>query len=77
MTEKLWNISLKDFETPLDIAPVRQELKNLIFHNNVLRDYIIEWPHRKEHSIELQIPLIQFNMLNDFEIPPYPHRLNA
>ena len=70
MTEKIWNISLKDFETPLDIAPVTQELRSLVLHNDVLRDYINEWPHRKEHSIELQIPLIQFNMLNDFEILP-------
>jgi len=70
MTDKIWSISLKDFETPLDIAPVSQELKNLISHNKILRDYIAEWPHRKEHSIELQIPLIQFNMVNDFEILP-------
>ena len=70
ITDKIWNISLKDFETPLDIAPVSQELKNLVEHNNVLRDYVNEWPHRSEHSIELQIPLIQFNMLNDFEILP-------
>jgi MEMO1 family protein len=70
MTEKIWSISLKDFETPLDIAPVSQELKNLILHNNILQDYVVEWPHRKEHSIELQIPLIQFNMVNDFEILP-------
>jgi len=70
ITEKIWNISLKDFETPLDIAPVRPELRSLILRNTILRDYIIEWPHRKEHSIELQIPLIQFNMLTDFEILP-------
>ena len=70
MTERVWNISLKDFETPLDIVPVKQELRSLIRQNKVLNDYIIEWPHRKEHSIELQIPLLQFNMLNDFEILP-------
>jgi len=70
MTEKIWNISLKDFETPLDIAPVSQELRSLVLHNDVLSDSVTEWPHRNEHSIELQIPLIQFNMLNDFEILP-------
>jgi hypothetical protein len=70
MTEKIWNISLKDFETPLDIAPVTDELKSLILHNDMLGDYVFEWPHRNEHSIELQIPLIQFNLLNDFEILP-------
>lgn len=70
MTKKIWNISLKDFETPLDIVPVKQELRYLISKNSVLKDYIGEWPHRKEHSIELQIPLIQFNMIADFEILP-------
>lgn len=70
VTEKIWNISLKDFETPLDIATVSQELKNLVQNNTVLRNYINEWPHRNEHSIELQIPLIQFNTTDDFEILP-------
>lgn len=69
-TEKIWNISLKDFETPLDTVFVPQELKNLILQNNLLADYITEWPHRNEHSIELQVPLVQVNMRNDFEILP-------
>jgi hypothetical protein len=70
ITEKIWNISLKDFETPLDIVPVSPELKGLIEDDPTLRQHINEWPHRNEHSIELQIPLIQFHMRNDFEILP-------
>jgi AmmeMemoRadiSam system protein B len=70
ITDKIWNISLKDFETPLDIVPVSQKLRSLVKGNDTLRDYVNEWPHRNEHSIELQIPLIQFNMSNDFEILP-------
>jgi len=70
IAEKIWNISLKSFETPLDIVPVSHELKGLVEDNHTLRDYINEWPHRNEHSIELQIPLIQFNVHNAFEILP-------
>lgn len=69
-TDAIWNISLKDFETPLEIVPVSRELRTLIRDNNVLHHYIDEWPHRNEHSIELQVPLIQFNMQNDFELLP-------
>lgn len=70
MTEKIWNISIKDFETPLDTVPVREELRTLLLGNDLLRDHIAEWPHRNEHSIELQLPLIQFNMPAEFEILP-------
>lgn len=70
VTDTLWNISLKDFETPLDVVPVSRELRALIRDNDFLKQCIHEWPHRNEHSIELQIPLIQFNMQNDFELLP-------
>jgi len=69
-TEKILSISLKDFETPLDIVPTPRDLGLLIRDNDILRGYIDEWPHRNEHSIELQLPLIQFNTQNDFEILP-------
>lgn len=68
--ERIWSISLKDFATPLDVVPTSKELGRLIKENSVLRDYIHEWPHRNEHSIELQLPLIQFNVPHDFEILP-------
>lgn len=66
----LWSISLKDFETPLERVPVEPELKELIRGNDLLRRYVDEWPHRNEHSIELQLPLIQFMVQDDFEILP-------
>ena len=69
-TQRLWSISLKDFETPLERAPVDPELKELIRGNDVLKRYVDEWPHRNEHSIELQLPLIQFMVQDDFAILP-------
>ena len=69
-TQGLWSISLKDFETPMETVPVAPVLKDLIRRNNFLNSYIEEWPHRNEHSIELQLPLIQFMMQDDFEILP-------
>ncbi len=69
-TEGLWSISLKDFETPLERVPIGPKLKELIRGNAFLNGYIEEWPHRNEHSIELQLPLIQFMMQDDFEILP-------
>jgi MEMO1 family protein len=69
-TQGLWSISLKDFETPLERVPVDRKLKELIRGNGFLKRYIEEWPHRNEHSIELQLPLIQFMVQDDFEILP-------
>ncbi|NLT22095.1 MAG: AmmeMemoRadiSam system protein B [Syntrophorhabdus sp.] len=69
-TEGLWSISLKDFETPLETIPCGQGLRELIGANGLLKRYIDEWPHRTEHSIELQLPLIQFMVEEDFEILP-------
>jgi hypothetical protein len=58
--EKIWSISLKDFSTPLGVIPNSKELRGLIRDNHILKGYIAEWPHRSEHSIELQLPIIQF-----------------
>lgn len=69
-TDGLWSISLKDFETPLETIPCGQGLRELIGGNDFLKRYIDEWPHRAEHSIELQLPLIQFMVEEDFEILP-------
>ncbi|MEN6616366.1 MAG: AmmeMemoRadiSam system protein B, partial [Syntrophorhabdus sp.] len=69
-TQGLWSISLKDFETPLDIIPCSDSMRELIRDNKFLSRYIEEWPHRIEHSIELQLPLLQFMMQDDFEILP-------
>jgi MEMO1 family protein len=69
-TEKIWSISSKNFSTPLDIIPNSEEFCSLVKQNNVLKGYIDEWPHRNEHSIELQLPLIQFMIQDNFEIFP-------
>lgn len=69
-TEKIWSISIKDFATPLDIIPISKEISQKIRENKVLKGYIDEWPHRIEHSIELQLPLLQFMVQDDFEIIP-------
>ena len=69
-TSKIWSISLKDFSTPIDSAPNSSELGDLIKSDPVLKRYIDEWPHRNEHSIELQLPLIQFMLQDGFEILP-------
>jgi AmmeMemoRadiSam system protein B len=69
-TEGIWSISVKDFATPLDVIPHPEGLCSLIRENDVLKHYIDEWPHRSEHSIELQLPLIQFMVHNDFEMLP-------
>lgn len=70
MTERIWSISLKDFETPLETVHCGTGLKELIKKDDLLKRYIDEWPHRLEHSIELQLPLIQFMVQDDFEILP-------
>ncbi len=69
-TDRIWSISVKDFSTPLDVIPHPEGLCRLIRENDVLKRYIDEWPHRSEHSIELQLPLIQFMARNDFEMLP-------
>ena len=68
--DRIWSISLKDFSTPLDVAPSSRKLHRLIKENDILKNYVDEWPHRNEHSIELQLPLIQFMIQDNFEILP-------
>jgi AmmeMemoRadiSam system protein B len=70
-TERICSISSKDFATPLGILPNAKGLSTLIRENSTLRDYIEEWPHRTEHSIELQLPLIQF-MAAEHEVEILP-----
>jgi MEMO1 family protein len=62
LTPSLWNISLKDFYTPLGILPCASGLASLVRENPVLNKHLDEWCHRAEHSIELQLPIIQFQL---------------
>lgn len=55
----LWAVSLKDISTPLGEVAVPRGLKEIISRSHLSR-YHDEWPHRLEHSIELQIPLLQY-----------------
>ncbi len=50
-------ISSSDFETPLGILKSSEELVELIKGGEVIRD---ETAHMAEHSIEVQLPFIQF-----------------
>jgi MEMO1 family protein len=58
--EGMLHISTKDFATPLGIVPASAGLCDLIRSHPELRGHINEWPHRSEHSIELQLPILQF-----------------
>jgi MEMO1 family protein len=69
-TQGLWSISLKNFETPLETVPCSEGMRDLIRDNTFLSRYIEEWPHRIEHSIELQLPLLQFMIQDEIEILP-------
>jgi AmmeMemoRadiSam system protein B len=59
-TDRLFSVSSKDFLTPLgrltNLLSMRPELRAWSFFQ-VSMD---EWPHRTEHSIELQLPFIQY-----------------
>lgn len=70
-TPGLWNISLKDFATPLGTVKNSAGLSDLINGNSVLSRLVFEWPHRNEHSIELQLPIIQY-LVGDREIEILP-----
>ncbi|MDR2018370.1 MAG: AmmeMemoRadiSam system protein B [Syntrophobacterales bacterium] len=59
-TQDMWNISEKDFATPIGIMPNSPELCGMIKARRELSKCVKEWPHRREHSIELQLPIIQF-----------------
>ena len=68
--ERILGISCKDFETPIETVPVAADLAKLILDDSFLAQYVDEWPHRNEHSIELQMPLLQFMMQDGFEVLP-------
>ncbi len=71
MTRRMWSISLKDFETPLGMAKSARGVGSLIREDPLLKGYVDEWPHRNEHSIELQVPIIQYLLgQRPFEILP-------
>jgi len=63
----IYNIG--NYETPLGEVPVNIDLANkLIAENNVFKS--LPETHRKEHSIEVQLPFLQFHLINKFQIVP-------
>jgi AmmeMemoRadiSam system protein B len=57
------------FKTPLGIAQIDEEISNLLIsENSRINNSII--PHIEEHSIEVQIPFLQFVLKNNFKIVP-------
>ncbi|MGD0229620.1 MAG: AmmeMemoRadiSam system protein B [Syntrophorhabdales bacterium] len=57
---RLWNIALRDVVTPFGSIKGAKEVGRLARQDPVLKGYVDEWPHRNEHSIELQLPIIQY-----------------
>ncbi|MFA6403157.1 MAG: AmmeMemoRadiSam system protein B [Salinivirgaceae bacterium] len=57
------------YETPLSEVPVNLELANkLIAENSVFKS--MPETHKQEHSIEVQLPFLQFHLKNKFQIIP-------
>ncbi|MBW3001659.1 AmmeMemoRadiSam system protein B [Candidatus Woesearchaeota archaeon] len=59
-------LSLEDWRTPLGTASVDKDFGKLLIENGILQD---EQAHANEHSIEVQIPFLQF-ILKDFKFVP-------
>lgn len=64
-----WAISLKDFSTPLGRLRVPTPLAKIIRRSS-LNYYLDDWSHRQEHSLELQLPLLQYVLGREFDILP-------
>ena len=58
-----------NFETPLGIVKVDQEFaKKLVAENKILKEY--PEAHQNEHSIEVQLPFLQYYLKTEFKIVP-------
>jgi len=58
-----------NYRTPLGIAEVNLDLANQLIENNKLFKYN-EAAHNKEHSIEVQLPFLQYRLKKPFKIVP-------
>ncbi len=56
---RMWNIALRDLLTPLGTVKGAGKVGRHVREDALLGAYVDEWPHRNEHSIELQLPIIQ------------------
>jgi len=59
-------LSLEDWKNPLGIAKVDNDFAGLLVENGIPQD---EQAHAGEHSIEVQLPFLQF-ILEDFKFVP-------
>ncbi|MBD3303572.1 AmmeMemoRadiSam system protein B, partial [Candidatus Woesearchaeota archaeon] len=59
-------LSLEDWKTPLGIAEVDKDFAGLLVENGIPQD---EQAHANEHSIEVQLPFLQF-VFEDFKFVP-------
>jgi len=62
------SILLEDFETPLGVAKVDKEFGKLLIDSCKISDN--SSAHLHEHSVEVQIPFLQFIYDNDFKFVP-------
>lgn len=58
-----------NFETPMGEVKVNIELCNELIKNNDVFSINAD-AHKTEHSIEVQLPFLQFHLQNDFQIVP-------
>lgn len=59
-------LSLENWKTPLGIAEVDKDFAGLLVENGISQD---EQAHAGEHSIEVQLPFLQF-IMQDFKFVP-------
>ena len=58
-----------NYQTPLGTVKVDLDLaRKLAAENKILKDY--PDPHLNEHSIEVQLPFLQYHLTNEFKIVP-------
>ena len=63
----IYNIG--DYQTPLGTVPVDVELASKLIDENRLIKYVPE-AHENEHSIEVQLPFLQYRLKKPFKIVP-------
>lgn len=63
----IYNIG--NYETPLGEVKVNIDVCNELIKNNNFISFVPD-AHRTEHSIEVQLPFLQYHLKNDFQIVP-------
>jgi len=58
-----------NYITPLGTVKVDQKLANLLIHDNAVFEFR-ENAHLTEHSLEVQLPFLQYHLKTDFKVVP-------